>query len=140
MGEFEARGVQVLGVSIDDAESHAKWRETAIPEGGIGPVGYPLLCDESRAMTNAYDVLHGETTFALRGTFLIDKSGMVMHQVVNNLPLGRDIDELLRMVDALQFHETEGEVCPAGWAKGKPGMTPSPEGVKSYLADHASDL
>ena len=140
MAEFEARDVQVLGVSIDDAESHANWRNTAIAEGGIGPVGYPLLCDEERTMTNAYDVLHEETTFALRGTFLIDKEGNVMHQVVNNLPLGRDVDELLRMVDALQFHESEGQVCPAGWAKGKPGMTPSPEGVASYLADNADGL
>ena len=91
-------------------------------------------------MTNAYDVLHEETTFAMRGTFLMNKDGVVMHQVVNNLPLGRDMDELLRVVDALQFHENEGMVCPAGWAKGKPGMTPSKEGVASYLADNAKDL
>jgi len=140
IGEFKERGVQVLGVSIDDAESHAKWRETAINEGGIGPVQYPLLCDPDRSMTNAYDLLHEETTFSLRGTFLIDKDGVVQSQVVNNLPLGRDIDETLRMVDALQFLETEGQVCPAGWSKGKPGMTPSEEGVKAYLTDNADSL
>jgi len=140
MDEFNKRGAQVLGVSIDDAESHAKWRETAIDQGGIGPVKYPLLCDEDRSMTNAYDVLHEATTFALRGTFLIGKDGSVMAQMVNNLPLGRNVDEILRLLDAMDFLETSGQVCPAGWAPGKPGMTPSAEGVASYLADNASSL
>ena len=140
MDEFNKRGAQVLGVSIDDAESHVKWRETAINQGGIGPVKYPLLCDEDRSMTNAYDVLHEETTFAMRGTFLIGKDGTVMVQMVNNLPLGRNMDEILRLLDAMDFLETSGQVCPAGWAPGKPGMTPSKEGVASYLADHASSL
>ena len=140
MDEFKKRGAQVLGVSIDDAESHAKWRETAIDQGGIGPVQYPLLCDEDRSMTNAYDVLHEETTFAMRGTFLMGKDGTVMSQMVNNLPLGRNIDEILRLLDAMDFLETSGQVCPAGWAPGKPGMTPSKEGVASYLADNASSL
>ena len=101
---------------------------------------YPLLCDEDRSMTNAYDVLHEETTFAMRGTFLIGKDGTVMVQMVNNLPLGRNMDEILRLLDAMDFLETSGQVCPAGWAPGKPGMTPSKEGVASYLADHASSL
>lgn len=140
MGEFRKRGVQVLGVSIDDAESHANWRSTAIEEGGIGPVQYPLLCDEDRAMTKAYDLMHEETTFALRGTFLIDKDGVVQHQVVNNLPLGRNVDELIRMVDSLQFHENAGMVCPAGWEPGKDGMKPDAEGVKEYLSKNASSL
>ncbi len=91
-------------------------------------------------MTKAYDVLHEETTFALRGTFLIDKEGMVQSQTVNNLPLGRNIDELLRMFDAVEFLATSGMVCPAGWAPGKPGMEPTAEGVASYLADNASSL
>jgi peroxiredoxin (alkyl hydroperoxide reductase subunit C) len=129
-----------LGISIDDTESHAKWRQTAISEGGIGEVQYPLLSDPDRALTNSYNVLHEETTFALRGSFLIDKEGTVQHQVVNNLPLGRDIDEMLRIVDALQFHEEHGEVCPAGWASGKPGMTPLPLGLAQYLSDNADSL
>jgi len=140
MGAFEERGVQVLGASIDDAETHSKWRETPIPQGGIGPMKYPLLCDEDRSLTKAYDLLHEETTFALRGTFLIDKEGLVVHQVVNDLWLGRNVDELLRVVDALQFHEAEGMVCPAGWTVGKPGMAPTEEGVASYLAENAKDL
>lgn len=140
MDEFKKRGVQVLGVSIDDAESHINWRNTAINEGGIGPVNYPLLCDEDRSMTNAFDLLHEESTFSLRGTFIIDKEGVVQSQTVNNLGLGRDVDELLRMIDAVQFLETAGQVCPAGWAPGKPGMTPDAEGVASYLADNADSL
>jgi len=140
MGEFRKRGVQVLGVSIDDAASHANWRNTAIEEGGIGPVQYPLLCDEDRGMTKAYDLLHEETTFALRGTFLIDKEGVVQHQLVNNLPLGRNVDELLRMIDAVQFLETSGLVCPAGWEPGKDGMKPDEQGVKDYLSKNAGSL
>jgi peroxiredoxin (alkyl hydroperoxide reductase subunit C) len=140
MDEFRKRDTQVLGVSIDDAESHANWRQTEIAQGGIGPVGYPLLCDEDRSMTKAYDVLHEETTFAMRGTFLIGKDGMVMVEMVNNLPLGRNVDEVLRLLDAMDFLETSGQVCPAGWAPGKDGMTPSEEGVASYLAKNADSL
>jgi peroxiredoxin (alkyl hydroperoxide reductase subunit C) len=140
MDEFRKRDTQVLGVSIDDAESHANWRQTEIAQGGIGPVGYPLLCDEDRSMTKAYDVLHEETTFAMRGTFLIGKDGMVMVEMVNNLPLGRNVDEILRLLDAMDFLETSGQVCPAGWAPGKDGMTPSEEGVASYLAKNADSL
>jgi peroxiredoxin (alkyl hydroperoxide reductase subunit C) len=140
MDEFKKRGVQVLGVSIDTPESHINWRDTAIDKGGIGPVNYPLLCDEDRAMTNAYDLLHEETTFALRGTFIIDKEGIVQSQTVNNLGLGRDMDELLRMIDAVQFVETSGQVAPAGWTTDKAGMTPDADGVASYLADNAGSL
>ncbi len=138
--EFTAKNVVVLGVSIDDAESHANWRDTAVEEGGIGALGYALVCDPDRSLTNAYDLHHDETTFSLRGTFLIDKEGVVQHQVVNNLPLGRNVDEVLRMVDALQFHEEHGEVCPAGWTQGKPGMEASAEGVAAYLSAHADSL
>ena len=140
MDEFKKRGVQVLGVSIDTPESHINWRNTAIDKGGIGPVNYPLLCDEDRALTNAYDLLHEETTFSLRGTFIIDKEGIVQSQTVNNLGLGRDMDELLRMIDAVQFLETSGQVAPAGWAPGKAGMTPDADGVASYLAENAGSL
>ena len=140
MGEFEKRGAQVLGVSIDDAESHANWRNTAIEEGGIGPVGYPLLCDEDRSMTNAYGLLHEDTTFALRGTFLIDGEGVVQSATVNNLPLGRDVDETLRMLDSMAHAASGAGVCPAGWNPSKPDMQPTEEGVASYLAENAAAL
>ena len=140
LGEFEKRGAQVLGVSIDDAESHAKWRDTAIEEGGIGPVGYPLLCDEERSMTNAYGLLHEDTTFALRGTFLIDGEGVVQSATVNNLPLGRDVDETLRMLDSMAHAASGAGVCPAGWNPSKPDMQPTEEGVASYLAENAAAL
>ena len=140
MDEFNKRGAQVLGVSIDDAESHINWRNTAIDQGGIGPVNYPLLCDEDRSMTKAFDVLHEETTFALRGTFLIDQEGVVQSQTVNNLPLGRDMDETIRMLDAILLVAGGSEVAPAGWTPGDAGMTPTSEGVASYLADNASGL
>ena len=140
IGAFQKRGAQVLGVSIDDAETHANWRNTAIDQGGIGAVQYPLLCDEDRSMTKAYDMLHEETTFALRGTFLIDKEGIVQSQTVNNLALGRDMDETLRMLDAIDCAATSGQVCPANWAPGKATMTPTEEGVASYLADNADSL
>ncbi len=137
--EFKDRGVEVIGVSIDSHFSHLAWKNTAINNGGIGNVQYPLIADIDKSVTTAFDVLTGPG-IALRGSFLIDKDGIVQHQVVNNLPLGRNIDEMLRMVDALQFTEEHGEVCPAGWSKGKAGMTGSTEGVAQYLTDHADDL
>ena len=138
--EFSARGVEVIGVSIDSHFSHNAWRNTPINEGGIGQVGYTLVADMKHEICQAYGVEHPEAGVAFRGTFLIDLNGQVRHQVVNDLPLGRDIDELLRMVDALQFHEEHGEVCPAGWTKGDKGMTASPEGVAEYLSDNAEGL
>lgn len=138
--EFTDRGVEVIGVSIDSHFSHNAWRNTAINDGGIGQVGYTLVADMKHEICKAYDVEHPEAGVAFRGTFLIDQSGMVRHQVVNDLPLGRNIDELLRMIDALQFHEEHGEVCPAGWKKGDKGMDASPEGVAKYLTDNADAL
>jgi len=123
--DFKQRGVEVIGVSIDSQFTHLAWKNTAIKDGGIGQVGYPLVADVKHDICRAYDVELEAAGVALRGSFLIDKTGVVMHQVVNMLPLGRDIDEMLRMVDALQFFEEHGEVCPAGWSKGKPGMTPA---------------
>ena len=140
IAEFEKRDVQVLGVSMDDAETHARWRDTAINDGGVGPLKYPLIADTDKVLSNAYDVVHAESGFSARGTFLIDPDGVCWHAVVNNLPLGRDVDELLRAVDGVQFFKEHGEVCPAGWSAGKAGMAPSDEGVKSYLTDHASKL
>ena len=140
IAEFEKRGVQVLGCSIDSQFTHLAWRNTAIDDGGIGPVKYPLVADVKHEICRAYDVELEPAGVALRGSFLIDKSGVVRHQVVNDLPLGRNIDEMLRMVDAVQFHEEHGEVCPAGWNQGDKGMVGTTEGVASYLAEEADKL
>lgn len=137
--EFKKRNVEVLGVSIDSQFSHLAWKNTPVEKGGIGKVGYTLVADLKHEIAKAYDV-ESAGGVAFRGSFLIDKNGVVQHQVVNNLPLGRNIDEMLRMVDALQFTEEHGEVCPAGWSKGKAGMNASTEGVAKYLASHAKEL
>ncbi len=138
--EFEARGVQVIGCSIDSQFTHLAWRNTAVNDGGIGAVAYPLVADVKHEICQAYDVEFAEAGVAFRGSFLIDTKGVVRHQVVNDLPLGRNVDEMLRMIDALQFTEEHGEVCPAGWNKGDKGMTPTGEGVASYLANEADKL
>ncbi|RKF18638.1 peroxiredoxin C [Alginatibacterium sediminis] len=138
--DFQERGVEVIGVSIDSQFSHNAWRNTAIEDGGIGQVQYPLIADVKHEICKAYDVEHPSDGVAFRGSFLVDKEGLVRHQVVNDLPLGRNIDEMLRMVDALQFHEQHGEVCPAQWEKGKEGMDATPGGVAKYLAKNAEDL
>ncbi len=137
--EFTKRGVEVIGVSIDSAFTHSAWRNTPVEKGGIGQVGYTLVADIKHEICKAYDV-EAAGGVAFRGSFLIDKAGVVQHQVVNNLPLGRNVDEMIRMVDALQFTEENGEVCPAGWNKGKKGMKPDAAGVASYLAENAKDL
>ncbi len=139
MAEFEERGAQVIGCSIDSHFTHLAWRNTDINNGGIGPVKYPLVADLNKNIARDFDVLFNEA-IALRGSFLIDEEGVVHHQVVNDLPLGRNIDEMLRMVDALSFHQSHGEVCPAGWQQGKPGMKGSTEGVAEYLTEHAGAL
>jgi peroxiredoxin (alkyl hydroperoxide reductase subunit C) len=139
LAEFKSRNVEVIGVSIDSQFTHLAWKNTPINKGGIGQVGYPLVADIKHEICRAYDV-EAAGGVAYRGSFLIDAAGVVRHQVVNDLPLGRDIDEMLRMVDALQFHEAHGEVCPAGWNKGKAGMNASTAGVAKYLADHAQEL
>jgi|TARA_B100000809_G_scaffold259725_1_gene305270 peroxiredoxin (alkyl hydroperoxide reductase subunit C) len=157
MGEFEKRGVQVLGCSVDSHFSHLKWKEMDVNNGGIGNVQYPLIADLDKSIARSYDVLLGTkdvTVFddddevqtsvggkvALRASFLIDEEGVVRHSVINDLPLGRNIDEMLRTVDALAFHTANGEVCPAGWKEGDDGMTPSDEGMKSYVAANAEKL
>jgi len=140
MEEFKSRGVEVIGVSIDSQFSHNAWRNTSVNDGGIGPVKYTLVADVKHEICKAYDVEHPEDGVAFRGSFLIDEEGTVRHQVINDLPLGRDVDEMLRMVDALQFHQDHGEVCPAGWKKGDEGMTATTEGVAAYLTDNADKL
>lgn len=137
--EFQDRNVEVIGVSIDSHFTHLAWKNTAVNNGGIGQVKYPLVADLNHSIMKDYDVEHG-LGIAFRGTFLIDKSGVVRHQVVNDLPLGRNMDELLRVIDALQFTEIHGEVCPAGWKKGDEGMKASPAGVAEYLAKHGEAL
>ena len=139
MDEFKARGVEVIGVSIDSHFTHNAWRNTSVNEGGIGPVKYTLAADISHSICKDYDV-EAAGGVAFRGAFIIDKNGLVRSQIVNDLPLGRNMDELLRLVDALQFHEEHGEVCPAGWNKGDKGMNASPEGVAAYLSDNADNL
>jgi peroxiredoxin (alkyl hydroperoxide reductase subunit C) len=138
--EFQKRGVEVIGVSIDSQFSHNAWRNTPINEGGIGAVKYTLVADVKHDICQAYDVEHPDDGVAFRGSFLIDAEGMVRHQVVNDLPLGRNVDEMLRMVDALSFHEDHGEVCPAGWQQGDKGMVDSPAGVAEYLSENADSL
>ncbi|MET0055676.1 MAG: peroxiredoxin, partial [Candidatus Thiodiazotropha sp. 6PLUC10] len=140
LDEFKKRKVEVVGCSIDSHYTHNAWRNTPVNDGGIGAVKYPLVADLNHAICKAYDVETTDGNVALRGSFLIDKSGIVRHQVVNDLPLGRNIDEMLRMVDALQFNEEHGEVCPAGWKNGEAGMQDTPEGVASYLATHSKSL
>ncbi len=137
--EFKDRGVEVIGVSVDSHFSHLAWKNTPVNNGGIGDIQYPLVADITKSIARDYDVLLNDSV-ALRGSFLINKEGVVEHQVVNNLPLGRNVDEMLRMIDALQFTEEHGEVCPAGWQKGNAGMKASTEGVASYLAEHAEEL
>ena len=138
--EFTKRGVEVIGVSIDSQFTHNAWRNTPVNEGGIGPVKYTLVADVTHQICKAYDVETPDGAVAFRGSFLIDKEGIVRHQVVNDLPLGRNIDEMIRMVEALQFHEEHGEVCPAGWKEGDEGMKDTPDGVAAYLSKHAEEL
>ncbi len=136
LDEFKKRDTQVIGVSVDSAFSHLAWKNTPVNEGGIGNVQYPIVADLNKQIARAFGVLFNDS-IALRGLFLIDKAGIVRHTVINDLPLGRSIDEALRMVDALQFHEKYGEVCPANWKAGEEGMKATHDGVASYLAKRA---
>ena len=137
--EFQERGINVIGCSIDSQFSHFAWKNTPINEGGIGQVKYPLVADLTKQIARDYDVLLGDSV-ALRGSFLIDADGTVRHAVVNDLPLGRNSDEMLRMIDAMLFTNEHGEVCPAGWNKGDEGMKADTEGVADYLAKHSEEL
>jgi peroxiredoxin (alkyl hydroperoxide reductase subunit C) len=149
LADFEERGVKVVACSTDTEESHWGWLQVPKNKGGIQGITYPIIADTAKTISDAYGVLAGEYEYnenmemvatgpmiAYRGLFLIDKEGTVMHQLVNNLPLGRNVDEALRMVDALQFFEENGEVCPANWQKGEDGMTASFDGVADYLSNH----
>ena len=140
MAAFSERNVEVIAVSIDSHFTHNAYRNTPIEKGGIGPVKYTMAADINHAICQAYGVEHPVAGVALRGAFIIDQKGIVRSQIVNDLPIGRNIDELLRTMDAIQFFESNGEVCPAGWTKGKIGMKASTAGVAHYLAEHASEL
>ena len=157
LGEFEKRNTQVLGCSVDSHFSHLRWKEMDVNNGGIGKVGYPLISDLDKSIGRSYDVLLGtssamvetdeglETTsigggVTLRGSFLIDEERTVRHSIRNDLPLGRNIDEMIRLIDALDFHNSHGDVCPAGWQKGDQGMKPSDDGMKKYIAENADKL
>ncbi len=138
--EFKKRCVEVVCVYIDSQFSHFAWRNTPVEKGGIGPIRFPMVADVKHEIAQAYGIEHTEAGVALRASFLIDKEGVVRHQVVNDLPLGRNVDEMLRVVDALQFHEQHGEVCPAGWHKGEDGMKPTADGVAEYLSANSGKL
>jgi peroxiredoxin 2/4 len=140
MADFTSRGVKVVSVSIDSHFTHNAYRNTPVNQGGIGPVRFTMAADMTHSICQSYGVEHPEAGVALRAAFVIDKNGIVQSQMVNNLPLGRNVDELLRVVDALQFSEAHGEVCPAGWKKGDVGMKANPQGVAAYLAEHAESL
>lgn len=136
---FKERGYNVVGVSVDSEFVHLAWKNTPINEGGIGNINFPMVSDITHSISRDYDILFGGAV-ALRGSFLIDKDFIVRHCVINDLPLGRSVDEMLRMCDALNFFTENGDVCPANWKKGDEGMKPSPEGVASYLDKNASSL
>jgi peroxiredoxin (alkyl hydroperoxide reductase subunit C) len=137
--EFRERGCDVVGVSVDSHFAHLAWKNTAVDDGGIGPVKFPLVADLTKQVALDYGVLSGDAV-ALRGTFLIDREGIVRHQVVNDLGLGRNVDDVLRTLDALQHSERSGNVCPANWEKGKATIEPTAAGVKKYLKDFALKL
>jgi peroxiredoxin (alkyl hydroperoxide reductase subunit C) len=136
LDEFKKRECEVIGVSVDSHFSHWAWKNTPVEKGGIGNVQFPIVADITKQIARDYGVLFNEA-LALRGLFLINKKGIVRHALVNDLPLGRNVDEALRMLDALQFTEKHGEVCPANWRAGEEAMKPSADGVASYLAKYA---
>lgn len=137
--DFEARNTQIIGVSVDSKFSHYAWRNTKVEQGGIGNINFPLVSDITKEIARDYSVLIDDSV-ALRGTFIIDKSGIVRHATLNDLPLGRNVDETLRVIDALQHTEAHGEVCPAGWNKGDKAMTPNALGVASFLQENCQKL
>ncbi|MHB8058586.1 MAG: redoxin domain-containing protein [Desulfuromonadaceae bacterium] len=136
LDEFKARNCELIGVSVDSKFTHLAWKNTAVENGGIGDIQYPLVQDLNKEIAKSYGILFGASV-ALRGLFLIDPTGKVRHCIINDLPLGRSVDEALRMVDALQFHDTHGDVCPANWKQGDEAMKPTTEGVAAYLAKHS---
>jgi peroxiredoxin (alkyl hydroperoxide reductase subunit C) len=140
MNDFSQRNVEVIAVSIDSQFTHNAYRNTNVKDGGIGPVKFTLAADMTHTICQSYGVEHPVAGVAFRGAFIIDNNGVVRSQIVNDLPIGRNMDEIIRIIDAVQFFEENGEVCPAGWQKGKAGMKASPKGVAAYLAEHSENL
>jgi peroxiredoxin (alkyl hydroperoxide reductase subunit C) len=140
MSEFKERNAEVLGISIDSHFSHSAWRSTPRDQGGVGELQYPLISDLDKSISRQYGVLLEKPGIALRGLFLLDKKGVLKHITINDLPIGRNVDEILRVLDAIQFSEEHGEVCPANWQKGKDGMKPDNSGLKSYSKKHYSKV
>ena len=138
--DFKARGVEIIAVSNDSVHTHSAWRKTAINDGGIGKVRYSLAADVKHEISIAYDVMHPEVGAPMRGAFIIDKNFNVRSQIVNDLPIGRNIEEIIRLIDAIEFHEQNGEVCPANWNKGKAALSANAEGVAKYLTENAETL
>jgi len=139
LGEFTSRNTKIIGVSVDSHFSHHAWKATPVNKGGIGNIQFPLVSDLNKSISTAYNVLNDDT-ISFRGTFLIDENFVIRHFLVNDLPLGRNVDETLRMIDALDYHTAHGEVCPAGWQKGDAGMRPTQKGVSDYLISNADRL
>jgi peroxiredoxin 2/4 len=135
LAAFDERGADVIGVSVDSEYTHHAWRNTPPAQGGIGPIRFPLVADLDKSIARAYGVLVNERV-ALRGLFLIDREGIVRHELVNDLGIGRNVDEVLRVLDALRFTERHGEVCPANWTPGDAALPPTAEGVAGYLSKH----
>lgn len=137
---FLERKIAIVGVSIDSLHTHRAWRKTDIASGGIGEIRFPLVSDVKHTICQSYGIQHPEEGASFRGAFIVDKHGVVRAQIVNDLPIGRDIDEILRLFDAVRFHEEHGEVCPVGWQQGKAGMQETPDSVAAYLEEHSSGL
>ncbi len=140
MAEFQARNVEVIAVSIDSQFTHAAWRNTPINKGGIGAVKYTMVADVNHSICQGYGIEHPTASVAFRAAVLVDATGLVRSEIINDLPIGRDIDEILRLIDAIQFANKHGEVCPAGWQKGEKAMKPTSEGVSAYLSGNADVL
>ncbi len=140
MPEFQSRHVEVVAVSIDSQFTHAAWRNTPINKGGIGPVKYTMVADVNHSICQAYGIEHPMASVAFRAAILIDATGLVRSEIINDLPIGRDMDEILRLIDAIQFANKHGEVCPAGWQKGEKAMKPTAEGVSAYLSENQDVL
>lgn len=134
LSDFKERGAELIGVSVDSHFSHLAWRNTDRKKGGIGDVTYPLVADLDKSVSRSYGVLLEKPGIALRGLFIIDKEGVLRHVTINDLPLGRNVDEVLRVLDALRFTEEHGEVCPANWQAGDDAMKPTAEGLESYAS------
>lgn len=134
--EFKKRNAEVIGISVDSQYSHYTWRKTPRDKGGVGELRYPLVSDLNKGISKDYGVLLEKPGVSLRGIFIIDRNGILRHITINDLPLGRNVDEILRVIDAIQFNEEHGEVCPANWKKGEDGMKPNQEGLEAYAAKH----